>query len=260
MLGGRCNAKEITHDVNGSANDECADVNPGALHVILTNFLGIAQAAARRGPHGELRGVEPAGARLRDHQAGRRSRRPPRTRASARRGSTWTYNTSAKKLYEVRMTVDVPHRVAARAARPLGCDEQHVARTTTTTSSSSTPTARSSAAATAPTAANSHVDFLWSPTGTNSPEQPERRRREGQAAHQEVGRRPSTVAAAATARRVTSRSPRARAIPDNNPTGVTVDVPVTGVTGPEAASRSRSTSRTRTAATSSSSSSRTAPR
>ena len=43
MLGGRCNSKEITHDVNGSANDECSDVNPGAMHVILTNFLGISQ-------------------------------------------------------------------------------------------------------------------------------------------------------------------------------------------------------------------------
>ena len=43
MLGGRCNSKEITHDVNGSANDDCSDVNPGAMHIILTNFLGIAQ-------------------------------------------------------------------------------------------------------------------------------------------------------------------------------------------------------------------------
>jgi hypothetical protein len=43
MLGGRCNSKEISHDVNGSANDDCSDVNPGAMHVILTNFLGIAQ-------------------------------------------------------------------------------------------------------------------------------------------------------------------------------------------------------------------------
>lgn len=43
MLSGPCNSKEITHDVEGSANDECADVNPGALHVMMTNFLGINQ-------------------------------------------------------------------------------------------------------------------------------------------------------------------------------------------------------------------------
>jgi len=42
MLGGRCNAKTIEHDANGAVNDPaCKDVNAGALHVILTNFLGL---------------------------------------------------------------------------------------------------------------------------------------------------------------------------------------------------------------------------
>jgi hypothetical protein len=43
MLGGRCNAEEFTRGANGERDvpDECMDVNPGALHVILGNFLGL---------------------------------------------------------------------------------------------------------------------------------------------------------------------------------------------------------------------------
>ncbi len=46
MLGGRCNAETIEHDAEGAdANTECMDVNPGALHVVLTNFLGLKDMA-----------------------------------------------------------------------------------------------------------------------------------------------------------------------------------------------------------------------
>ena len=43
MLGGRCNSQGDHARRHGSANDECADVNPGALHVMMTNFLGLDQ-------------------------------------------------------------------------------------------------------------------------------------------------------------------------------------------------------------------------
>ncbi len=46
MLGGRCNARTVERDANGRPlADECRDSNPGAVHVILTNFLGINQRA-----------------------------------------------------------------------------------------------------------------------------------------------------------------------------------------------------------------------
>ena len=41
MLGGRCNAREVSRDENGRATDsECQDVNAGAFHVVITNMLG----------------------------------------------------------------------------------------------------------------------------------------------------------------------------------------------------------------------------
>jgi hypothetical protein len=45
-LGGRCNAKEIEHDDEGRVTaSECRDTNPGAWHVIITNFVGINKTA-----------------------------------------------------------------------------------------------------------------------------------------------------------------------------------------------------------------------
>ena len=42
MLGGRCNDREVDHDDSGRITaDECRDVNAGAWHVIVTNFLGL---------------------------------------------------------------------------------------------------------------------------------------------------------------------------------------------------------------------------
>jgi hypothetical protein len=42
MLGGRCNARTVERDEHGRPRArECGDTNPGALHVVLANFLGI---------------------------------------------------------------------------------------------------------------------------------------------------------------------------------------------------------------------------
>jgi subtilisin-like proprotein convertase family protein len=46
MLGGRCNAEEVTRDAHGRATqDECRDTNAGSFHVIVTNMLGRHQRA-----------------------------------------------------------------------------------------------------------------------------------------------------------------------------------------------------------------------
>lgn len=45
MLGGRCNEKEIKPENTASANLPCEDTNPGSLHVIVTNFIGINDSA-----------------------------------------------------------------------------------------------------------------------------------------------------------------------------------------------------------------------
>ncbi len=107
MLGGRCNAKEITHDVAGSANTECSDVNPGALHVIMTNFLGLAQLplVEDRTANFEVWNQPVLGYEVTKQAV------VSKTAANTCVGQTtnktkWSYNTAAAKLYEVRMRVD----------------------------------------------------------------------------------------------------------------------------------------------------------
>ena len=42
MIGGRCNDKEVKRDEQGRAEDvRCRDTNPGTLHLIMTNYLGL---------------------------------------------------------------------------------------------------------------------------------------------------------------------------------------------------------------------------
>ena len=258
MLGGRCNNKEITHDVTGSANDECSDVNPGALHVILTNFLGLRQAPLieDRTANYEVWNQPVVGYEVtKQAKITATAANAVRRRDRQQRGRT---TPAAKKLYEVRMTVTYITE-SEREAHAGRLREQHLARTTTTTSSSSTPTARSSAAATAPTATNTPHRLPVVADRHELAVEPERRRREGQAAHQGLGRAARRAAAAAPARRASSRSRRAR--PSRTTTRPASPSTSRSPASPaRRASRSRSTSRTRTAVTSSSSSSRTARR
>ena len=46
MIGGRCNDKEVERDEQGRPTDSrCRDSNPGTLHIIMTNYLGLNQIA-----------------------------------------------------------------------------------------------------------------------------------------------------------------------------------------------------------------------
>jgi hypothetical protein len=171
MLGGRCNNEEITHDVTGSANDECSDVNPGSLHVIVTNFLGLRQAPL----------VEDRTANYEVWNQGilgyevTQQREVSRTAANACVGQTtnptkWSYNPDAKKLYEVRMTVTYLSESGAEA-EPVGwanntsTDDYHYILELN--SAGKVIGGRYCTDNT-----NSHIDFLWSPTGGFRPSNP----------------------------------------------------------------------------------------
>ncbi len=169
MLGGRCNAKSITHDVNGSANDECADVNPGALHVVITNFLGINQLALieDRTANYEVWNQPVVGYEI--------TKQDEVDSAAAQRcvggqGDTYTYNDNAAKLYEVRMTVSYVTESSA-SNRLLGfknntsTDDYHYILEVG--SSGKVIGGRYCS-----DAENRHIDFLWAPTGSFSPSNP----------------------------------------------------------------------------------------
>ena len=228
MLGGRCNNEEIEHDVTGSANDECSDVNPGALHVILTNFLGLRQAPLIEDRTANYEVWNQPVARLRGHEAGRDLARPPRTSASAPTGrpsgrTTPTRRSSTKFARRSRTSARAAPKRARSATRTtrrtddyhyileLNADGKVIGGRYCTDSS------------------NSHVDFLWSPTGTNSPTNPSVDVDEGQAAHQ-GSVAPATGGGGGTGMTREFPVTPSKAIPDATPAGVNVDVPVTGVT------------------------------
>ncbi len=169
MLGGRCNAQSITHDVNGSANDDCADVNPGAMHVVMTNFLGINQLPL----------IEDKTA---DYQVwnqpvvGYEITKQDKVDAAAAMacvgasGDTYTYNTDATDLYEVRMTVSyVTESSASRSPNGyrnnVSTDDYHYILEVG--SSGKVIGGRY-----CQDGESSHIDFLWAPTGSYSPSNP----------------------------------------------------------------------------------------
>jgi hypothetical protein len=231
MLGGRCNAEEITHDVAGSANDECADVNPGAFHVIVTNFLGLRQAplVEDRTANYEVWNQPVLGYSV------TKQAEVSKTAANECVGQTmnktkWSYNTSAKKLYEVRMTVTYLSESGAEA-RPLGwmnntsTDDYHYILELN-------DTGKVVGGRYCTDSANSHVDFLWSPTGTNSPNNPSvDAAKVKQLIKLSVEPEQNTGGGSG----LTKDFPvtPAKAIPDASAAGINIDVPVSGVTAPK---------------------------
>lgn len=226
MLGGRCNSKEITHTSTTSANDECSDVNPGALHVIMTNFLGIANLALveDRTANFEVWN-QPVGGYEVTKQAEISASAANTCVGSS--GSSWTYNTQAKKLYEVKMTVTYLTEGSA-STTPLGSrnnlrtDDYHYILELNSDG-------KIIGGRYCTDSANSHVDFLWSPTGSFSPSNP----------YVDVAKVKQLVKLSVSqdggggGTGMTKDFPvtPAASIPDANPTGVNIDIPVSGVTG-----------------------------
>jgi hypothetical protein len=169
MLGGRCNDKEITHDVHGSANDPCSDVNPGAMHVVLANFLGIntLPLIEDRTANYEVWNQPVVGYEI--HSQDKVSATDAMKCVGAD-GDTYTYNSEATTLYEVKSTISYVHEGSA-STTPLGfknnisTDDYHYILEVG--DSGKVLGGRWCA-----DSDNNHVDFLWSPTGTWSPSNP----------------------------------------------------------------------------------------
>jgi hypothetical protein len=169
MLGGRCNAQDIKHDVTGSANDECADVNPGSLHVVITNFLGI----------NTLPLIEDKTANYQvwnQPVVGYEITKQDKTDATKAMacvggtGDTWTYNADATELYEVNMIVSYVVEGSAGKA-PIGFKNN--------TQSESYhyilevgSTGKVLGGRYCTDSGTTHIDFLWSPTGGWRPSNP----------------------------------------------------------------------------------------
>jgi hypothetical protein len=225
MLGGRCNAKEIMHTATGSANDDCSDVNPGALHVVVTNFLGVAQLPLieDRTANYEVWNQPVVGYEVTAQAETTATKANTCVGAS---GSTWKYNTSAKKLYDVKMTVKYITEGSA-STTPIGfennvrTDNYHYILELNTDG-------KVIGGRYCTDSENSHVDFLWSPTGTHRSTNPNvKTDKVMELVAKSIAR---DGGGGGTPGHTFSAMPNA-AIPDNNTTGISVDIPVSGLTG-----------------------------
>jgi hypothetical protein len=228
MLGGRCNAKEIEHDPTTSANDECSDVNPGSLHVILTNFLGIAQLplVEDRTANYEVWNQPVLGYEV--TKQAKISKTAANRCVGGTGGSTWTYNPAAVTLYEVRTRVDYLTESYA-SNDPVGFEDN--------TSSDTyhyilelNADGKVIGGRYCTDSDNTHIDFLWSPTGNNRPNNP----------YVDGAKVKELIAKSVAAEGgggggggggTTFTGATNVNIPDNSPAGVTISIPVTGVSG-----------------------------
>jgi len=224
MLGGRCNAKEITHSPTVSANDPCSDLNPGALHVVMTNFIGINQLplVEDRTANFEIWNQPVMGYDV------TKQAKITATKANACVGATgnkWTFNTAAAQLYEVGMTVQYLTESSA-SATPVGSvdnirtDRYHYILELNTAG-------KIIGGRYCTDSENDHVDFLWTPTGRFNPSNPSVNvAKVKELIAKSVARPGGGGGGNAKVFTATGGS-----IPDNSPAGISVDIPVTGVTG-----------------------------
>jgi len=120
MLGGRCNAKTFDPDNSTSQNDPCYDSNPGALHVVLTNFLGINDNALAMD---KTAGWQVWNQPIVGYSVSKQDK-VTTTQANVCVGATgdvWTFNPKARDLYEVEMNVNYLVE-GGPSSSPLGMD------------------------------------------------------------------------------------------------------------------------------------------
>ncbi len=169
MLGGRCNAMEIEHDPTKSANDACSDVNPGSLHVVLTNFLGIGQLplVEDRTANFEVWNQPVLGYKV--HRQSPISA-PRAMQCVGATGDRWTYNTRARRLYEV--VTEVTYLSESSASNTPHGFEGHTSTDSYHYILELNSDGKIMGGRYCTDSTNSHVDFLWSPTGSTSPSNP----------------------------------------------------------------------------------------
>ncbi len=165
MLGGRCNAETIEHTGTASANEECQDVNPGALHVVLTNFLGINDLAVieDRTASGEVWNQPMVGYRV--------TKQAKVTIAKALTcvggsGTKWTYNTAAKSLYEVELETDYLTE-GAPSTEAIGMDD-YVSHDAYHYILELGSTGKIIGGRYCTDSVSDHPDFLWAPKGVST--------------------------------------------------------------------------------------------
>lgn len=224
MLGGRCNSKEIKHDPTISANDPCSDLNPGAMHVVITNFLGINNLplVEDRTANFEIWNQAVMGYEVTKQAEISATKANECVGAT---GSTWSFNTSAKKLMDVRMTVQYLTESFAQA-NPVGSEDNirtddyhYILELNDTGKVLGGRYCKDNSA--------EHVDFFWAPTGQFSPSNPSvtaSKVKELLAKAFQDGGTP-------TGNEKVFTSSGTAAIPDNSPTGASLDVAVTGLAG-----------------------------
>ena len=170
MLGGRCNDKTISHDGTGaSANSDCSDVNPGALHVVITNFLGINQLALIEDKTADYQVWNQP---VVGYEITKQAKVDAKTANACvgGTGDTWSYNADAAELYEVQMTLSYVSEGSA-GTTPIGyrnnvsTDDYHYILEINSNG-------KVIGGRYCSESIDRHPDFLWSPTGSWEPSNP----------------------------------------------------------------------------------------
>ncbi|HTJ44987.1 MAG TPA: proprotein convertase P-domain-containing protein [Kofleriaceae bacterium] len=224
MLGGRCNATTIDHDATGTATDtDCKDVNAGALHVILTNFLGLHDQALieDRTANAEVWNQPVYGYHVSMQQKVTASRAMACIGAT---GSTYTPNSKATSLYEVKTTVQYIYE-GYPSTSPLGMRD-NIGTDTYHYILEIGSTGKIIGGEYCTESKDSHPDFLWSPKAVST---------------SSYGRNPGvdldkvrmllqlsrgTDGGGGTTTGASFQNTTATSIPDNDPAGASVDVAV----------------------------------
>ena len=225
MLGGRCNAEEFPTGPNGEREipDECMDVNPGSLHVILTNFLGLNdQALAMDKTFGQEVWNQPIYSyeiEKQDEVDGARA-----NACIGDEGTEYTRNDKAKKLYEVE--VEVQYLVEGSASRqPLGMNS-YLSRETYHYILEVGSTGKVIGGTYCTDSLEDHPDFLWAPLKVSSSSW----RRNPNVNYSkiqtliELSRKTDDGGGTTDGRSYEATGPAS--IPDNDPAGASLDVTV----------------------------------
>lgn len=225
MLGGRCNSMEIKHDPTIPANDECSDLNPGALHVVMTNFLGINNLPLIEDRTANFEVWNQAVMGYEVTKQAEISNTKANECVGAAASNKWSYNKDAKKLMEVRMTVEYLTESFAQAT-PVGfednirTDDYHYILELN--GDGKVVGGRYCTDST-----NNHVDFLWSPTGQFSASNPS----VSASKVKELIAKAFQDGGTTGGPEKVFTSTGTASIPDNSPTGASLDVQVSELGG-----------------------------
>ncbi len=226
MLGGRCNSETFPTGANGEREipEECMDVNPGALHVILGNFLGLNDSAlAMDRTYGAQVWNQPIygyDISKQDKVDGKRA-----NACVGDMGDDYKRNAQAKELYEVEVAVEYLVEGSA-SARPLGMDgylstdNYHYILEVNSAGKIIGGTYCTDSV-------EEHPDFLWAPTGvsTSSWGRNPNVRLDKVKTLIEMSRAPVGGGGGTTEGRSYTSTGTA-SIPDNDPAGASLDISV----------------------------------